>query len=84
MMLEIEHLVAREQRKDAMAFAEQQRLARLVLAGRPSFTERYQQWLAELEAQLVKWGRHLQARYADALTVSTVLPQECREMEGKA
>ena len=73
-------LCAAERRRDAMAFAERQRLISQVLrAERPS-SERpsrkgYRYWLARLGKQLVSWGSRLQERYADALTLSNTVHQ---------
>jgi hypothetical protein len=57
-------LVGRERRRDAMAFAEKERLIRSVTRVHPPFGERYQRWLARLGARLVVWGHQLQDRYA--------------------
>jgi hypothetical protein len=61
-------LFAREQRRDALALAERERLARRALGldiqrPRSKVSERCCLWLAQLGAQLVRWGENLQARY---------------------
>jgi hypothetical protein len=68
--------VAAERRRDDLILAEKERLIRRVLGRNLSPATRYQRWLARLGAQLVEWGSRLQARYANALTVSHPVRQE--------
>jgi hypothetical protein len=61
--------IAREQRRDALALAERERLIRQIqghqVRGRRSaIGERCCIWLAELGTHMVRWGERLQARYA--------------------
>ena len=62
MYTERDILVIREHRRDAMAYAEQERLIR---QARASWIRHYYCWLARLGAQMVAWGSRLQARYAN-------------------
>jgi hypothetical protein len=82
MFLEREYEVAQERRKDTMVWVENQRLIRTALANRPS-GRRYQRWLAQLGAGMVRWGSRLQARYADTLIAASTIQQECRGIESK-
>jgi hypothetical protein len=61
--------MAREQRRDALALAERERLIRhaqghQTLRHRSAIGERCCLWLAELGTHMVRWGERLQARYA--------------------
>jgi hypothetical protein len=76
-------LYARERRRDDLAHAKKQRLVRLALSSRPSLSARYQRWLARVGTRLVAWGHRLEARYADALAISSAVHQECSGIEGK-
>ncbi len=73
-------LYAEERRKDDLVWAEKERLIRQMRGCRSSARVRYRLWLAHLGAQLVTWGRRLQARYA---TPSGVWPSrlECRGID---
>ena len=76
MFLEREYRVAQERRKDQLAWAEKQRLIRMVLANQPS-RRRYRRWMARIGAQMVLWGSRLQARYADTLIAASAMPERC-------
>ena len=58
-------LVVREQRRDALAYAEKERLVRQVLGRNSPPVKRHQLWLAHLGEQMVNWGQRLQTRYAN-------------------
>ncbi len=76
-------LVARELRKDALVYAEKERLFRQVRGHRFSFRKRYQLWLASLGVRMVAWGQRLQARYANA-SIAWPAPQERYGLEGNS
>ena len=59
-------LVVREQRRDALAYAERERLVRQVLQRNPPSVKRHQLWLVRLGEHMVSWGQRLQTRYASA------------------
>lgn len=72
-------LYARELRRDALALAERERLAREISLAhralgldiqrhRAKVSERCCLWLAQLGTQLIRWGENLQARYAQSST----------------
>ena len=89
MFLEREYRVAQERRRDTLAWAEKERLILKIRAstraGRTSLRpfgglrisatlrKRYQRWMARLGAQLIRWGSHLQARYADTLIAASAI-----------
>jgi len=83
MFLEREYRVAQERRKDTMVWVEKQRLIRRAQGTRRSLVRRYQRWLAQLGAGMVRWGSRLQARYADALIAASTIGQECCSIESK-
>jgi len=59
-------LYAQELRKDALAHAQQARLARQIQGRRVSLRELYQLGLTKLGAWMIARGQHLQARFANA------------------
>jgi hypothetical protein len=61
MYTERDVLVIQEHRRDAMAYAAQERLIR---QARAPWARAYRRWLARLGAQMVDWGGRLQTRYA--------------------
>ena len=82
MFLEKEYEYAQARLKDTMAWVEKQRLIRLALANRPS-RRRFRRWLAQIGAQMVRWGSRLQARYADTLIAASAMQQECCGLDSK-
>jgi hypothetical protein len=77
MFLDNEYRIAQERRRDRLAWAAKERLIRNTLTRRSALQVRYQRWLARFGARLVRWGSHLQARYADTFAASTVRQEYC-------
>ena len=58
----IDYIVKQEQHRDLLRAAEQERLVRAALAGRPKRTRVFGPPLVWLGKRLIAWGRRLQAR----------------------
>jgi hypothetical protein len=76
----IDLMVAREMRRDQLAYAEKARLIRQIRGSRPLARTRYRLWMAHLGDRLETWGRLLKARYADTPIAWPAQP-ECPWME---
>lgn len=105
MFLEKDYWFAQQRHKDALAWAEKERLIREILAERRSLRasgrlgagapsgakgrisaalrDRYQRWMARVGARLIRWGNHLQARYADTMIAASAMQQECCGIESR-
>jgi hypothetical protein len=68
--------IAADRRKEAMAFAKQERQLAQISRQDTRLVGRYQRWLARLGTQLVVWGSRLETRYAEPLYLSTTTPRE--------
>ncbi len=64
-------------RQDEIARVENERLVRQLLRENALPLKRHQRWLVNLGAQLVNWGRRLQARYQRPLVVRNPMGQDC-------
>ena len=84
MFFERDYRVAQERRRDTLAWVEKERLIGKTATGRPSLQYRYQRGLARLGARLVRWGSHLQARYADTFIAASAMQRDCCGIESSA
>jgi len=64
-------------RQDEIARVENERLVRQLLRENVLPLKRHQRWLVTLGAQLVNWGRRLQARYERPLVTRNPMGQDC-------
>ena len=74
-------LMAMGRRRDDLARAERERLARQIERHNSPRTRGYQRGLARLGAWLVAWGYRLQTRYGQVLVIPATQQQECYAIE---